>query len=107
MSKNKTEYLCVNDYILVRPEKPKEKSKGGIYLPENNVAANNGPRRGLVVSAPVTRWVNGVKQSVCVQAGQTVLFSGYTTALNQVDEDTVLIHEGDIMAIVTEGANVK
>lgn len=88
------------DHILIEPIKEEEKTKGGIFLPEN--ASKERSEQGKVIAVG-----NGKKTDdgkiipLSVKPGDKVLFSKYGPAEIKVDNKEYLIaKEEDILAVI-------
>jgi chaperonin GroES len=95
----------LHDRILVKRIKPnQEKTKGGIYLPEN---VQDSPQEIGIVEAvgPGKYTEKGFYVVPLVEPGDKVLFNGFAPSKNDIDvligmEDYVLIRDSDILAII-------
>ena len=89
----------LNDRILVKALESREKTKGGIVLPDT---AKERPQEGKVIAVGAGKMLeNGTVKSLEVKAGDTVLFGKYAGTEVKVDEDDFLIlREEDVLAIV-------
>lgn len=77
-----------NDYVLVRRDKPKEKSDGGIAL-VLAVDADQEPAQGVVVA-------KGPKVSDEIKVGSRLLIGHYGGLTVKIDgEDLVMLRESD------------
>ena len=81
----------VNDYILIEPEKAKEKTESGIYLSDSGEGEK--PQQGKVVSVGP-----GVKN---VNVGDIIVYSKYGPTVVKVDDDeNFFIQDSDVIAII-------
>ncbi len=91
----------LGDRVLLEPvEENKEKTKGGIYLPET--ASKERPEKGRVVAVGEGRVLDSGKKIVpSVKKGDLVLFTKYGPNEIKVDGKEYLIaKEEDILAIL-------
>ena len=89
----------LNDRILVKALASREKTKGGILLPDT---AKERPQEGKVVAIGTGKVLeDGTVKSLEVKAGDTVLFGKYAGTEVKVDDDDFLIlREEDVLALV-------
>ncbi len=91
----------LGDRVIVRPLKPEEVTKGGIVLPET---AKEKPHEGEIIAAGKGRVKeDGSVSALEVKVGDRVLYgkySGNEIKLRDEDEDVLIMHESDILAIV-------
>jgi chaperonin GroES len=89
----------LNDFVLVRREKSKDVSDGGIILPEQ---AKRKSRTGEVLAVGPGRFLdNGTRLPVGIEPGQVVYFRGTVGLEIQFDnEDLVMLREDEIEGIV-------
>ena len=89
----------LGDRIVVKALESREKTKGGIVLPDT---AKERPQEGKVVAVGKGKVLeDGTVKSLEVKSGDTVLFGKYAGTEVQVDEGQLLIlREEDILAIV-------
>jgi chaperonin GroES len=91
--------LPLNDKIVVKREKAREETAGGIVLPDN---AKEKPKEGKVVSLGDGKLLdNGQRAAFQVKEGDRVLFTSY--AGNEVTLDGVeylIMTEEDILAVL-------
>lgn len=81
--------------ILVRPQKPEEKTAGGILLPE---VAQEQELQGEVIATGPGRREGADLVPVEVEVGAQVLFSRYGGAPVKIeDEDLLILTEADIL----------
>ncbi|NQS89565.1 co-chaperone GroES [Patescibacteria group bacterium] len=81
----------LGERIIVKPLKQKEKTEGGIFLPET--ASKEKPQRGNVIA--VGPDFKGVKK------GDKVLFAKYAgTEIKIEDEEYLVLGEDDVLAII-------
>lgn len=89
----------LGDRLLVQALESREKTKGGIVLPDT---AKERPQEGKVIAVGTGKVLeDGTVKSLEVQAGDTVLFGKYAGTEVKVDDDDFLIlREEDVLAIV-------
>ena len=87
------------DRILVRPSEEKEKTKGGILLPDT---AKEKPQEGEVVAVGEgKRTDEGKMMPLSVKAGNKVLYGKYSgTEITVDDKEYLIIREDDIFAVI-------
>ena len=89
----------LGDRIVVKRLEAKEKTKGGVFLPDT---AKEKPQRGRVVAAgPGNVLDSGETSPMSVSAGDTVLFAKYGGTEVQVEgKDLLIMRESDVLAKV-------
>lgn len=89
----------LGDRILVKALESRERTKGGIVLPDT---AKERPQEGKVVAIGSGKMLeDGTIKSLEVKTGDTILFGKYAGTEVKVDEEEYLIlREEDILAIV-------
>lgn len=89
------------DRVVVEVLEEKEKSVGGIVLPDT---AKEKPQEGKVVAVgPGKILDNGEKRPLEVKVGDRVIFSKYAgTEVKVDDKEYLIMKESDILAIVGE-----
>jgi len=89
----------VGDRLLVRPDEAANVTKGGLFLPDQ---AREKPAQGTVVAVGAGRKLeNGSVVPMCIQEGDSVIFSKYAgTDLKVNGTDMILLREGDVLAKV-------
>ena len=90
----------ISDHILIKPTLDKEKTKGGIFIPET--ADKSSPEEGIVIAVgPGKRLPSGEKNPIEVKEGDHVLFSKYgPTEIKIEDEKYLIVYADDILAIL-------
>ena len=91
----------LSNRVLVRPETPAEKSKGGIVLPD---MAKERPQRGKVLAAGPGK-VSDDGQSripMSVSVGDIVLFTRYSGNSTKELGDDLILSEEEILAVVLQ-----
>ena len=91
----------LGDRILVKAEKQKEKSAGGLYVAP---AADEKTVRGKVVSVGAGRLtVHGERIPVSISVGETVVFgkfAGQEVTDEAGDQTFLVVREDDILAVL-------
>lgn len=89
----------LNDFVIVRREKPKDVSDGGIYIPEQ---AKLKSRTGEVLAVGPGRVLdNGTRRPIGVEPGQVIYFRGIAGQEISFDgEDLVMLREDEIEGVV-------
>lgn len=83
-------FIPMNRRILVEPTKKKEKTEGGLYIPEN---AKEKPVKGKIVSVSDDCQVLAAKN-----VGLTVVYGKYSGSEIEVESKTyLLLGEGEIL----------
>ncbi len=90
----------LSDHILIEPLDEKDKTKGGILLPET--AERERPQKGKVIAVgPGKKTESGKIIPLEVKVGDIVLFTKYGPTEIKVDDKEYLIaKEEDILAII-------
>ena len=91
----------LGDRVVVEREESEGKTAGGIILPDT---AKDKPARGVVVSVGDGRLLDdGTRAEFQVSVGDRVLFTSYSGEEFKVgDQDLLLMHESDILAILDD-----
>ncbi len=93
----------LGDRVIVRRAEAKEKTAGGIILPDS---AKNKPQKGKILAVGPGRLLkNGSRKKPQVKEGDTVLFTNWAgdEFKERGREDQVLVmHEEDILAVLDE-----
>ena len=89
----------LGDRLLVEVLKAKDKTKGGIVLPDT---AKEKPQEAKVIAAGSGRISDdGKKIPLEVKKGDTILFGKYTgTEITVDDKEYLILKEEDVLAIV-------
>ncbi len=89
----------LGDRVLIKPLKAKEKSKGGIVLPE---MAKEKPQEGRVIAVGKGKESEeGKTAALQVKKGDKVLYGKYAgTEIMVDDEEHIILREEDILAII-------
>ena len=90
----------LSDHVLIEPRKEKEKTKGGILLPQS--AEKDRPEEGRVIAVgPGKKTSSGKVIPLDVKPGNKVLFTKYGPNEIKVDDKEYLIaSQDDILAIL-------
>lgn len=97
--KTKVKLVPLGDRIVVQREELKEKTSGGIYLPDS---AKDRPTRGKVISVGDGRVLeNGNRSTFQLKAGDKVLFTNYAGENIEIDgEEFLLMSESEVLAVL-------
>ncbi|HNQ36029.1 MAG TPA: co-chaperone GroES [bacterium] len=89
----------LGDRVVVKPLEAAEKTKSGIVLPDT---AKEKPQQGKVEAVGKGRQTDdGKVLPMEVKVGNTILYGKYSgTEVTIDDEEYVVLHESDILAIV-------
>ncbi|MGC9316191.1 MAG: co-chaperone GroES [bacterium] len=88
------------DRVLVKPAEEKEKTKGGIFIPDT--VTKERPQEGEVIAVGKGK-VNDSGEAIAlsVKVGDMVLFRKYGgTEIEIADEKFLIMGESDILAII-------
>lgn len=84
------------DMVVVGPLKKREKTAGGILIPDNS---KEKPQEGIVISVGPGK----KDEPMSVRKGDHVLFSKYGgTEFSLNDETFIIMKESEILAIITD-----
>lgn len=91
----------LKDRIIVRRLEAKEKTAGGLYIPDN---AKERPQIGEVVSAGEGgRDEQNKLIPMSLKTGDRIMFGKYAGSEIKIDnEDLIIMREEDVLGIVTE-----
>jgi chaperonin GroES len=89
----------LHDRIIVRKVKTKEKTTGGIYIPED--VKDSMPEGTIVSVGPGNvRYTDGILRPLSLKVDDIVIFSEYAgTEINVDGESLLIMREDDILAI--------
>ena len=89
----------LGDRVVIKPRKPEEKTKGGIYLPDT--ATKDKPLIGTVMAVGSGKLMeDGARAPMEVKVDDEVIFSKYAgTEIKVEGEDYLIMREEDILAI--------
>ena len=95
----KTKFRPLHDRVVVKRVEAKEKSKGGIVIPDT---AKEKPQQGEVVAVgPGGRDESGKLIPMDLKAGDRVLFGKWSgTEVKLDDEELLIMKESDIMGVI-------
>lgn len=103
MAVDPTKIRAQGPWILIKPEAPKNVTKGGIYMPDGNLLERLGHTAGVVVSASPGHWEKVKAKTVFVpnglNAGDRVIFRGHLQEALQV-EDHCFVHIRDLIGVL-------
>jgi len=99
-SKTSLKLKPLGDRVIVERLGAKEKSQGGLYLPDT---AQEKPQEGKVMAVgPGKTLKSGKLVAPTVKAGDRILFGKYSGSELKVDDkEYVFLNEDDILAIIT------
>jgi chaperonin GroES len=89
----------LHDRILARRVVEQDKTKGGLFIPDN---AKEKPLEAVVIAVGSgKRLDNGTIQAVTVKAGDKILIGKYTGSDVKVDgQDHIILSEDDVLAVL-------
>ena len=89
----------LDDRVLVKPNQAEEKTKSGIYLPEQ---AKEKPMMGKVIAAgPGKLSDEGVRTALSVKVGDTVVYGKYAGTEVDIDgQKHILVRESELLGVV-------
>lgn len=89
------------DKVVIQTAKAKDKSPGGILIPET-VQASEKPQRGEVLAVGPGRIDdNGYRVPMSVKVGETVLFNRWAGQdIKDLGDDLLVMSEQDILGII-------
>lgn len=88
----------LQDRVLIKRINIEEKTKGGIFIPDN---AREKPLEGEVIAVGPGKLIDNKRVELDVKVGDRVLFAKYSeTEINIQNEKFLLIKEDDILGIV-------
>ncbi|MBN2210540.1 MAG: co-chaperone GroES [Sedimentisphaerales bacterium] len=87
------------DKVIIKRLEAEEKTKGGLYLPDN---AKEKPQRGTIIAVGDGKLLDdGTRAAFQVKKGDVVLFSTYGGTEIKVDgENYLVMEESDILAVI-------
>ncbi len=91
----------LGDRVLVKHLEEKEKSPGGIILPDT---AKEKPQEGKIIAVGKGHLLeDGTVRPLEVRVGDTILFAKYSgTEVNHEEKEFLILREEDILAVVKE-----
>jgi chaperonin GroES len=89
----------LGDRVVIKPSEEKERTKGGIVLPDT---AKEKPQEGKIIAVGSGRCSDeGKVIPLTVKVGDTVLYGKYSGTEITIDgDDYLIVKEEDILAIV-------
>jgi chaperonin GroES len=89
----------LSDRVVIQPKEAREKTAGGIYLPDT---AKEKPLQGTVVAVgPGRMQDSGERVPVSVKVGETVLFGAYSgTEVKVNGVDYTIAREQDLLGVL-------
>ncbi|MHC4333139.1 MAG: co-chaperone GroES [Planctomycetota bacterium] len=98
-SKSKMKIRPLADKVLVQRLEAKNKTAGGIVLPDT---AKEKPQRGKIVSVGEGKLLDdGTRRKMQVKKGDAVLFTSYAGTEIKIDgKEYLIMDESDIMAVI-------
>ncbi|RKY40599.1 MAG: co-chaperone GroES [Candidatus Omnitrophota bacterium] len=89
----------LGDRVLIKPCEEKEKTKGGIVLPDT---AKERPQEGEIVAVGEGRRTDeGKRVSLSLKVGDKVLYGKYSGTEITVDgEEYLIMREEDVLAVI-------
>jgi chaperonin GroES len=89
----------LHDRILARRVVEQDKTKGGLFIPDN---AKQKPLEAVVIAiGSGKRLDNGSIQAITVQAGDKILIGKYTGSDVKLDgQDHIILSEDDVLAVL-------
>ena len=99
-SETKLKLKPIGDRVIVQRLGSVEKTRGGLYLPDN---AQEKPQEGKVIAVGSGKTLkNGKVIPLSVKSGDKIIFGKYSGSEIKVDDkEYVFLNEDDILAIVT------
>jgi len=99
-TESKLKLKPIGDRIIAQRLGSAEKSRGGLYLPDN---AQEKPQEGKVIAAGTGKTLkNGTVVPLAVKSGERIIFGMYSGSEMKVDDKGyVFRNEDDILAIGT------
>ena len=93
----KDKIQILENNVLIKPDKPKEKTQGGLYLPETPKEKH--VRAGQIVAV-------GPKTNL--EAGYRVIYSSFSGVKFDIEEtEHIMMEDSDILASVTEDLDIQ
>ena len=89
----------LQDRVAVRRVKEEEKTKGGLFIPDN---AKEKPIEAIVLAVGNGKLLkNGKVRKLDVKPGDRVLFTKYSGSEVKIEgEDTLILREEDILGVI-------
>lgn len=103
MTENKSGINPTGHHVLVLPDKVEEKTKGGLYLPqESRENEQRAATKGLLVAVGPTAWLEFAEGEPWATVGDYVSYAKYG-GINMTGADGVdyvLLNDQDILAVL-------
>jgi len=98
------------DRVVVRRDKSKQKTSGGVLLPD--VVAQQKQQTGVVWAVGPGRYENGKRVPMDLEEGDRVVITGYaglaiSEPFSAVEDEYILLREDDILAVLPEEAEAE
>lgn len=92
----------LHDRILARRVVEQDRTKGGLFIPDN---AKEKPLEALVVAVGNgTVLHNGTVQALAITAGDKILIGKYTGLEVKLDgQDHIIVSKDEVLAVIEEG----
>ena len=89
----------LHDRILARRVVEQDKTKGGLFIPDN---AKEKPLEAVVIAVGSGKLLdNGSIQAITVKAGDKILIGKYTGSEVKLDgQDHIILSEDDVLAVL-------
>jgi len=89
----------LRDNILARRTVEQDKTRGGLFIPDN---AKEKPLEAVVIAVGSGKLLdNGTIQAVTVKAGDKILIGKYTGSEVKLDgQDHIILSENDVLAVL-------
>lgn len=89
----------LHDRILARRVVEQDKTKGGLFIPDN---AKEKPLEAVVIAVGSGKVLdNGTIQAITVKVGDKILIGKYTGSDVKLDgQDHIILNEDDVLAVV-------
>ncbi len=89
----------LGERVIVKPVPSEEKTKSGLYIPDN---AKERPQQGEVIAVGSGRLLdNGTRVAIDLKAGDTVLFSKFAGTEVKLDgEEYLILREADVIGVL-------
>jgi chaperonin GroES len=89
----------LRDNILARRTVEQDKTRGGLFIPDN---AKEKPLEAVVIAVGSGKLLdNGTIQAITVKAGDKILIGKYTGSEVKLDgQDHIILSENDVLAVL-------
>lgn len=89
----------MDDRIIVRRDAPKEKSKGGIFIPD---MGKDKMHQGVVLAVGEGKLLdNGTRVPIPCHEGERVIFKQWQGCeVENNNEKVVIVHQDDLLAVI-------